>query len=68
MAEPITVTCRECKFNIGSLPLSAHGTRTIQRHAPDSNCKHPPIDSCRSANEAFKKALAAARAADAKRG
>jgi hypothetical protein len=61
MAEEIPVRCEECGFIIGHLVKTAHGGPVMVESGNNSNCKHPPIGKCESANAAWSKARAATR-------
>jgi hypothetical protein len=59
--EPIR--CDECGFIIGSLTRTAHDSPQMSMTGNDSNCIHPPISRCPSADKARRKALASRRPA-----
>jgi hypothetical protein len=61
MAEDIPIRCDECRFVIGSVTTTVHGSRQMCMSGNDANCKHPPISKCPSANTARSQAYAAVR-------
>lgn len=61
MAEDIPIRCDECRFIIGSLATTAHGSHQMRATGNDANCKHPPISKCPSANKARSKAYVITR-------
>ena len=53
MAQDIPIRCDECRFIIGRLTTTVHGNYQMSMSGKDSNCEHPPISKCKSANKAY---------------